>query len=428
MQHHAERTPGVGKTLDDIDQRIVDTGERWTKAEHVARAAAEAAGVGPDHPAMRRSQLVAMYAANTRGAIERELGVEVEINVDPATAILPSLAEIDRMLAYRQKRERAAFKQRMRREIKQADRELKQFPPGEKPIGYFALCAQTRDACRAELRRLEHLSRPSTTSSVAATDRGASRPREAGRPRASAARSSARSGDSGDGEPHEPPLRLCACGCGEDLTGERAGAKWATEGCRKRATRAATCVRGNESRWLEALQLADEAAQVQRDIEKKREELKAKRAERHDSPLLAYRRTEDVRGLAEDLQDLYAKLRKLTAGRLALLGVRPCVCVVDGRREYYTWRDNDDDPVCLACGRHRGVPRARLNGHEYHSAVQQTASCNLPDRDVLDAFYGNTPTRTAIADRRRPPKWRGEPGGPRVPRSGRLVRRAEVTA
>jgi hypothetical protein len=48
------------------------------------------------------------------------------------------------------------------------------------------------------------------------------RARGAGRPRASATRSSARSGDSGDdSEGSEPPGRLCACGCRSDI-GHRA--------------------------------------------------------------------------------------------------------------------------------------------------------------------------------------------------------------
>jgi hypothetical protein len=74
--------------------------------------------------------------------------------------------------------------------------------------------------------------------------RSAPRPRGAGRPavRGSSRRSSARSSDSNDddGEP-EPPGelagRLCACGCGADISHKRADALTAGPSCRSRLAR-----------------------------------------------------------------------------------------------------------------------------------------------------------------------------------------------
>jgi hypothetical protein len=75
--------------------------------------------------------------------------------------------------------------------------------------------------------------------------RTAPRARGAGRPKAQSTRSSARSGDSGDdSDSSEPPERLCACGCREDISHLAPQAKYlnGTHGNRHRQRR---------KRWLE---------------------------------------------------------------------------------------------------------------------------------------------------------------------------------
>lgn len=83
-------------------------------------------------------------------------------------------------------------------------------------------------------------SRPSRTPRVAATSRIRSRERrdQGGSRRRSTSRSSARSGDSGDDGPGEPPARVCECGCGRSLEGRRPQARWyEPDTCRMRAAR-----------------------------------------------------------------------------------------------------------------------------------------------------------------------------------------------
>lgn len=73
------------------------------------------------------------------------------------------------------------------------------------------------------------------------TARVVPRARGAGRPKGHAARrSSAASGDSGDSDsdgPGEAGLRVCACGCGRDISHKRAGARTFDAACRKRISR-----------------------------------------------------------------------------------------------------------------------------------------------------------------------------------------------
>jgi hypothetical protein len=70
------------------------------------------------------------------------------------------------------------------------------------------------------------------------------RAESSGRPRASATRSSARSGDSGDdgaggsSDPERPGPRICACGCGRDVDHLRVDAKYFETACRVAAQRA----------------------------------------------------------------------------------------------------------------------------------------------------------------------------------------------
>ena len=382
MQDNTERNPDVGRTPDHIDPRILASAERTAlddvAALQLAEAEAEAAGVDlyaiacngwadqQTFPAIRRWQFAGMAAAAAKQDAQRAFGqdVEVDIIVDPTIADLPTAAAIDRRLAYRQQRERAAHQQRLRREIQQADRELRQFPEGEPLIGYFALCARTREACRTELDRLTQRPRQSTT-----PRRAAPRPRGAGRPRASATRSSVRSGDSGDdGEPHETPPRLCHCGCGEnlDLAGKRAGAKWFTDACRMRAVRSATDARSDD-RWRLAMAAADKAAALQRTIARKASLRRTKQAESGHHA---------VDNLTDELAALLHELTRERALQRRHLGGREHLC--DGH--YSAWPDDDGDPVCIACGRHHGRISARLNGYELHDATMRARPHELPER------------------------------------------------
>ena len=90
---------------------------------------------------------------------------------------------------YRQQRNRLvnreAYIKRLRRGIAQDKHENGRLEPGEKPIGYGAVCRLEADFCRAELKRLSQPSTPPAAPNTTVCVRGPRR-RGAGRPRASA--------------------------------------------------------------------------------------------------------------------------------------------------------------------------------------------------------------------------------------------------
>ncbi|MFZ2049889.1 MAG: hypothetical protein WAU69_03015 [Solirubrobacteraceae bacterium] len=83
----------------------------------------------------------------------------------------------------------------------------------------------------------EHVRLSRREISVVALPRVLPRQRGAGRPKAAAQRSCARSGDSGDSDPHPPSPRVCSCGCGASLAGRRPQTRYHADACRERDRR-----------------------------------------------------------------------------------------------------------------------------------------------------------------------------------------------
>lgn len=67
--------------------------------------------------------------------------------------------------------------------------------------------------------------------------RGAGRPAAARRRAGSSSSTSSSDPGGEDGEPEPPARRLCACGCGRDISRKRAGARTFGPSCRKRLSR-----------------------------------------------------------------------------------------------------------------------------------------------------------------------------------------------
>lgn len=115
-----------------------------------------------------------------------------------------------------------------------AEDHIKDFGPNER-LGQRIERLREQESCRKQVlerRRLRagYGARQEKVAELvtyldAVTPRTAPRARGAGRPKAQATRSSARSGDSGEGEQSDPE-KPCACGCGEDISHRAPQAKY----------------------------------------------------------------------------------------------------------------------------------------------------------------------------------------------------------
>ena len=188
---------------------------------------------------------------------------------------------------------------------------------------------------------------PVATASAART----SRPRGGGRPapvrrngRTSRTSSQNPGSDSEEGEPPSP-RRLCACGCGRDISHKRADSRTFDQACRKRFSRAVSRAAegaSDQQRWERSLGLSACIAKA---------EWAMASGDLADS---TGRRL--VASLVRARQELLG-LDVLGAERCQLLH-RDCVS-----------HDPDGDAICILCGRLRGKITARVNGFDALDAL-----------------------------------------------------------
>lgn len=195
----------------------------------------------PDDPiAEDRCVRAGVEEATAKRALEELLRVEVKITVlDDAR--LPSLAKVDRKIRAAHERFKRQARLNQRRRYLAAAAELRDMTPADRRAGYGADVARRAQRHRENLGRRRSMQPVSDAAPLVSASRRGARQRGAGRPGAAAGRRSSTSRDDGDNDSDDGPGeagRLCACGCGRDISHKRADARTYDATCRQRLTRA----------------------------------------------------------------------------------------------------------------------------------------------------------------------------------------------